>query len=49
MTSQQRMVDLETVLMQLNRRRASGQVIKSLERYLPADARIASVGFFSVP
>lgn len=48
-TSQQRMVDLETVLMQLNRRRASGQVIKSLERYLPADARIASIGFFSVP
>ncbi|MGY8631052.1 caspase family protein [Bradyrhizobium sp. 14AA] len=48
-TSQQRMVDLETVLMQLNRRRASGQMIKSLERYLPADARIASIGFFSAP
>ncbi|WGS18042.1 MULTISPECIES: caspase family protein [unclassified Bradyrhizobium] len=48
-TSQQRMVDLETVLMQLNRRPASGQVIKSLERYLPADARIASIGFFSAP
>lgn len=48
-TSQQRMVELETVLLQLNRRRASGQVIKSLERYLPADARIASIGFFSAP
>ncbi|OAF14952.1 hypothetical protein AYJ54_41015 [Bradyrhizobium centrolobii] len=48
-TSQQRMVDLETVLMQLNRRRASGQVIKSLQHYLPADARIASIGFFSAP
>ncbi|MGY4290267.1 hypothetical protein ACVWXO_009533 [Bradyrhizobium sp. LM2.7] len=48
-TSQQRMVDLEKVLMQLNRRRASGQVIKGLERYLPADARIASIGFFSAP
>ncbi|MDE5462179.1 hypothetical protein GWG67_16120 [Bradyrhizobium sp. CSS354] len=48
-TSQQRMSDLETVLIQLNRRRASGQLIKSLERYLPADARIASVGFFSAP
>ncbi|MFB9269864.1 caspase family protein [Bradyrhizobium erythrophlei] len=48
-TSQQRMVDLENVLIQLNRRRASGQVIKSLERYLPADARIGSIGFFSVP
>lgn len=48
-TSQQRMVDLETALIQLNRRRASGQVIKSLQRYLPADARIASIGFFSAP
>lgn len=48
-TSQQRMVDLEKVLLQLNRRRAPGLVIKSLERYLPADARIGSVGFFSVP
>lgn len=48
-TSQQRMVDLETVLMQLNRRRASGQLMKSIERYLPPDARIASIGFFSAP
>ena len=48
-TSQQRMVDLERVLIQLNRRRASGQMIKSLQRYLPADARIASIGFFSAP
>ncbi len=48
-TSQQRMVDLEKVLQQLNRRRASGLVIKNLERYMPADARIGSVAFFSVP
>jgi caspase domain-containing protein len=48
-TSQQRMVDLEQVLLQLNRRRAPGQVIKSLERYVPSDARIGSVGFFTVP
>jgi hypothetical protein len=48
-TSQQRMVELEKVLQQLNRRRASGQVIKGLERYMPADARIGSVGFFTVP
>jgi hypothetical protein len=47
-TSQQRMVELEKVLQQVNHRRASGQVIKSLERYLPADARIGSVGFFTV-
>jgi hypothetical protein len=48
-TSLQRMVDFEDALQQLNRRRASGQVIKSLERYMPADARVGSVGFFSVP
>jgi hypothetical protein len=48
-TSQQRMVDLENVLQQLNRRRASSQVVKSLARYLPADARIGSVGFFTAP
>jgi hypothetical protein len=47
-TSQQRMVDFEKVLEQLNHRRASGQAIKNLERYLPADARIGSVGFFTV-
>jgi hypothetical protein len=48
-TSQQRMVDFEKALQQLHRRRASGQVIKSLERYMPADARVGSVGFFTVP
>src|ERR1700704_434229 len=48
-TSQQRMVDLEKILQQSNRRGASGQVIKSLERYMPADARVGSVGFFTVP
>ena len=48
-TSKQRLVNLEQVLLQLNRRRASGQVIKSLERYMPPDARIGSIGFFTVP
>ncbi len=48
-TSQQRMGELETMLLQLNRRHASGEVVKSLERYMPADARIGSVGFFTVP
>lgn len=48
-TSRQRVVELESVLQQLNRRRASGQVIKSLERFMPPDARIGSIGFFSVP
>jgi hypothetical protein len=48
-TSQQRMGELENVLLQLNRRHASGEVVKSLERYMPADARIGSVGFFTVP
>jgi len=48
-TSQQSMADLGKVLSQLNRRRAPGQLVKSLERYLPSDARIGSVGFFTAP
>jgi hypothetical protein len=48
-TSRQRMVELEKVLLQVDRRRASAQVIKSLQRYLPSDARIGSIGFFTVP
>ncbi|MBS0530481.1 MAG: caspase family protein [Proteobacteria bacterium] len=48
-TSSQRMPDLEQVLAQLNGRRLPGQVIKSLQRSLPADARVGSVGFFSAP
>ena len=48
-TSQQRMVDLEEALLQFNRRRASGQVVKSLDRYMPADARIGSIGIFTGP
>ena len=48
-TSQQRMVDFEKALQQVNQRRASGQVIKSLTRSMPADARVGSVGFFTLP
>jgi hypothetical protein len=48
-TSQKRMGELERVLLQLNRRRAPGQVIQSIARYAPPDARIGSIGFFSVP
>lgn len=48
-TSQQRMPDFEKVLQQLNRRRASGPAIKALERYMPTDARVGSVGFFTAP
>ena len=48
-TSRQRMVELEKVLLQVNRRRASAQVIRSLQRYMPPDARIGSIGFFTVP
>jgi hypothetical protein len=48
-TSQQRMVDFEKALQQVNQRRASGLVIKSLARTMPADARVGSVGFFTLP
>jgi len=48
-TSQERMTELENVLRQVDHRRASGQIVKSLERYMPPDARIGSVGFFTAP
>jgi len=48
-TSQQSMADLGKVISQLNRRRAPGQLVRNLERYLPSDARIGSVGFFTAP
>lgn len=48
-TSDQRIPDLEQVLSQLNGRRLPGHVIKILQRSLPPDARIGSVGFFTAP
>lgn len=48
-TSEQRIPDLEQVLTQLNGRRLPGHVIKILQRSLPPDARIGSVGFFTAP
>ena len=48
-TSQQRMVELERILQQSNGRRAPGLVTKNFAQYLPPDARIGSIGFFSVP
>ena len=48
-TSQQRMVELENTLLQLDQRRAPGQIIKLLQRYASPDARIGSIGFFTTP
>lgn len=48
-TSEQRIPDLEQVLTQLDGRRLPGHVIKILQRSLPPDARIGSVGFFTAP
>ena len=48
-TSQQRMIDLERILQQSNGRRAPGLVTRNFAQYLPPDARIGSIGFFSVP
>jgi hypothetical protein len=48
-SSQQRMPELEQALLQLNRRRAAGQMVKMVQRYAPPDARIGSIGFFSSP
>ncbi len=48
-TSAQRVNELERALLQLNGRRAPGQLIKSMVRYIPPDARVGSIGFFTVP
>jgi hypothetical protein len=45
----QRLLDLEQALLQLNRRKAPGQMIKVMAKYLPPDARVGSVGIFTAP
>src|ERR1700730_12791080 len=48
-TSAQRVTELEQALLQLNRRKAPGQLIKVMAKYLPADPRVGSIGFFTTP
>ena len=48
-TSTQRLASLEQALLELNQRKTPGQLIKILARYLPADARVGSIGFFTTP
>ena len=48
-TSAQRVTELEQALLQLNRRKAPGHLIKIMAKYLPADARVGSIGFFTTP
>ncbi|MBR0800699.1 caspase family protein [Bradyrhizobium jicamae] len=45
----QRLVDLEQALLQLNQRKAPGQIIKVMTTYLPSDARVGSIAFFTAP
>ena len=48
-TSGEAMPQLKDALLQLNRRRTPGQMIKMMQRYAPRDARIGSVGLFTAP
>jgi hypothetical protein len=48
-TSDQRMTQLEQALLQLNRRRAAGQMIKMVQSLAPRDARIGSAGLYTAP
>jgi hypothetical protein len=48
-TSPERLSDFEQVVSGLNRRRASGELVKDMLRYLPANARIGSIGMFTAP
>jgi len=48
-TSEQRMLSLEQALQQLNGRRAPLQAMRTVERYMPRDSRVGSVGLFTAP
>ena len=48
-TSTQRLAGLEQALLQLNQRKAPGQLIKIMTKFLPPDARVGSIGFFTAP
>jgi Caspase domain len=48
-TSAERITDLEQALLQLDKRKAPGQLIKIMAKFLPADARVGSIGFFTAP
>ena len=48
-TSEEAMPQLKEALLQLNRRRTPGQMIKMMQRFAPPDARIGSVGLFTAP
>jgi len=48
-TSETRMTQLEQALLQLNRRRAAGQMMKMVQRFAPPDARIGSAGLYTAP
>ncbi|VIO78109.1 caspase family protein [Bradyrhizobium ivorense] len=48
-TSTKRLPDLEQAILQLDRRKAPGQLIKILNTYLSPDARVGSIGFFTAP
>jgi hypothetical protein len=48
-TSPERLSDFEQIVAGLNRRRASGALVNSMVRYLPANTRIGSIGIFTAP
>jgi hypothetical protein len=48
-STKDRLVDLEQALLQLNRRKVPGQLIKVMAKFLPPDARVGSAGLFTAP
>jgi hypothetical protein len=48
-TSAERVTALEQALLELNRRKVPGQLIRVMAKYLPSDARVGSIGFFTAP
>jgi hypothetical protein len=48
-TSTERLSDFEQAVTELNRRRASGPLVKRVLRHLPENTRIGSIGMFTAP
>lgn len=48
-TSTEPLAELKKAVGKMNGRRAPGLLVKAMLRYMPSDARVGSIGFFSAP
>jgi hypothetical protein len=48
-TSTEQLTELKQAVSKMNGRRASGLLVKTMLRYMPPNARVGSIGFFTAP